>query len=272
MIEYPRHTLKETVHLEGLGLHTGVPVRIAIRPSDSGIAFRMGSSRVVAHPANVTDTTRSTKLGEIGTVEHLMSAFAGLEITDAEVELDEPELPGMDGSAAPFVAALLAAGREALGNAEIPALYSRVFLQEDAGLKAAVSKGEGHWRYVFQVENRWPGEQSFETPDAVADYADQIAPARTFALAEEVPAIIQMGLGKGLDENSALILGIEGYKNESRFSEEPARHKLLDVIGDLYLAGVPLRALNVVAEKTGHRSNVKLAAMLAQAVGNRRTE
>ena len=74
------------------------------------------------------------------------------------------------------------------------------------------------------------------------------------------------GLGKGLDEKSALILGIEGYKNEARFPDEPARHKLLDLIGDLYLSGVPIRHINVVAERSGHRTNVKAAAMLAQAL------
>ena len=263
---FHRKTVRETVVIEGRGLHTGVPVRLAIHPGSDGIAFRFGASRVAATPANVTDTTRSTKVGEVGTVEHLMSAFAGLEITDVEVEVDAPEIPGMDGSSGPLVVSMLATGFESLGEREVPALFTRVFLQEDDGTKVAIAKGTGTWRYIFTTPGRWPGEQAYERDDAVADYATEIAPARTFAFAEEIPMIIQMGLAKGLDEKSALILGIEGYKNEPRFEDEPARHKLLDLMGDLYLAGIPIRALSVVAERSGHRANVKAAALLADAV------
>lgn len=266
MTSFPRHTLKSPAKFQGLGLHTGVPVNVTIHPGQDGIAFRYGGSRTAAHPSNVTDTTRSTKLGDVGTVEHLMSALAGLEITDAEIELDAPELPGLDGSAAVYVERILAAGIEHLGERECPELFTRLFLQEDKGLKVAIAKGEGHWRYVYDTEDRWPGEQSFELEDVVGGYPANIASARTFAFAEEIPMIIQMGLAKGLDESSALILGIEGYKNEPRYPDEPARHKLLDLIGDLYLAGIPCRALSVVAERTGHRANVKAAAQLAAAV------
>jgi len=266
MTIFPRHTIREKIYLSGLGLHTGTPVNVTLHPSDKGIAFRYGETRTPALAANVSDTTRSTKLGEVGTIEHAMSAFAGLEITDVEVEVDAPEMPGLDGSAWKYVEAILATGRSALGSKEFPTLFTRVFHQEEGGIKAAVAKGAGRWRYEYKLDDRWPNEQAFESYDAVADYVAQIAKARTFALAEEIPAIIQLGLGKGLDENSALIVGIEGYKNAARFPDEPARHKLLDLIGDLYLAGLPIRGLDVVAEKTGHRTNVKLAAMLAQAV------
>jgi UDP-3-O-acyl-N-acetylglucosamine deacetylase len=251
-----------------MGLHTGVPVNVTIHPGENGIAFRYGADRTRAHPANVSDTTRSTKLGEVGTIEHLMSAFAGLEITDAEVELDAPELPGLDGSAGGFADAILAAGIERIGEREFPDLYTRIFMQEEGGLKVAIAKGGGQWRFVFATDERWPKEQAYELDDAVAGYVENVARARTFAFAEEIPMIIQLGLAKGLDESSALILGIEGYKNEPRYEDEPARHKLLDLMGDLYLAGVPCRALSVVAERTGHRANVKAAALLAQAVGN----
>lgn len=263
---FTRYTLVNPVQFDGLGLHSGIPVTMTVHPGEQGIVFRFGSHRVTAHPANVTDTTRSTKLGEIGTVEHLMSAFAGLGITDAEVELDAPEVPGMDGSAAPYVEALRAVGLSELGQRELPTLFGRVFLQEENGTKVAVGKGEGHWRYEYKTGNRFPGEQIFESLRVQDEFAAEIAPARTFALAEEVPHLIQLGLGQGLDESSAVILGIEGYKNEVRFPDEPARHKLLDLIGDLYLAGVPPMVLNVVAERSGHRANVKVAAMLADAL------
>jgi UDP-3-O-[3-hydroxymyristoyl] N-acetylglucosamine deacetylase len=267
MRSFPRNTLSNDLILEGRGLHSGEPVSVRLMPGENGIGFHSDGIRTIAHPANVTDTTRSTKLGSIGTVEHFMAAFAGLEITDLEIEVDGPEMPALDGSSAPLVASVLATGLENIGIVELPDLYTRVFLQEDGGITGAVAKGVGHWRYVFATDARWPHEQTFERDDIVTDFTTEIAPARTFAFTEEIPVIIQMGLAKGLDEKSALILGIEGYKNEPRFPDEPARHKLLDLIGDLYLTGVPLRALSVVAQRTGHRTNVMLAGKLAHAMG-----
>jgi UDP-3-O-[3-hydroxymyristoyl] N-acetylglucosamine deacetylase len=262
-----RRTLRREVRLSGRGLHSGVPVEVLIAPSDKGIQFRHQSHTVQALPENVTDTRRCTRLGEISTVEHLMSAFAGLEITDADVSLSSPELPALDGSAAEYVAALREAETENLPDQAMGELFSRVFIQQEA-IKIAISKGTGHWSYRYETGERWPHEMSFECEDVVAHYADEIASARTFALAEEVPHVLQAGLGQGLDENSVLILGQSGYEGPARFPDEPARHKLLDLIGDLYLSGVPVKHLNVSAEKSGHASNVKAAASLREALFN----
>lgn len=262
MMTFPRRTLAVPATIEGLGLHGGEKVRVTIHPGEEGLWFRHGSERIEAKAENVSDTTRCTRLGGISTVEHLMSAFAGLGITDAEVELTAPELPALDGSAAPFVAVVEEAGITEIGTLEIEPPYSRVFLQE-GDIKIAIGKGEGFWRYAYSTGDRWPGEMEYEmTPGS---YAGEVAPARTFALAEELPPIIQAGLARGLDRDSALVLGIEGYKNDPRFPDEPARHKLLDLLGDLYLSGIPIGALDVVAERSGHRTHVKAAAMLAKA-------
>jgi UDP-3-O-acyl-N-acetylglucosamine deacetylase len=196
-----------------------------------------------------------------------MSALAGLEVTDAEVEVEGGELPALDGSSIEYVHRLKQAGFEQLGEREIPDLFTRVFLQEDDGLKVAVGKGSGHWRYIYDVGHRWPYKQEFESSLVTTDYETQIAPARTLALAEELDTAMAAGLGKGLDESSCVILESSGYRLPPRFSDEPARHKLLDLIGDLYLSGVPIRMLNVVAERSGHRSNVQVANMLIQAIG-----
>jgi len=261
---FTRKTVAVAVHFEGLGLHTGVPVKMTVHPASDGIVFRLGQDRVAACPENVSATTRCTKLGPISTIEHLMSAFAGLEITDAEVELDAPELPGMDGSARLYVQAFEAAGTEEIGVAERPDLFRRVFYHE-GDTKIAVAKGGGHWRYTYETGARWPGTQSFEIASVTEGYSVEVAGARTFALTEELPMIMKMGLGKGLDADSALILGPEGYENGARFEDEPARHKLLDLAGDLYLAGLPIRFLDVTAERSGHTANVRAAAMLKQA-------
>ena len=192
-----------------------------------------------------------------------MSALAGLQITDAEIEVEGGEMPAMDGSSLGFASAMFEAGFSTLGEAEASTPFKRVFLQEDA-IKVAIGKGEGHWKYTYDLGERWPNAMTYESLDVTTDYRGEIAPARTFALAEEVPFILQMGLAKGLDQDSALILGIEGYKNEPRFPDEPVRHKLLDLIGDLYLAGIPIQFLNVAAERSGHASNVRAAALLRQ--------
>ena len=112
---------------------------MAVHPASDGIHFRYGSDRFQASPENVTDTTRSTKLGSIGTVEHIMSALAGLQITDAEIEVDAPEIPGMDGSSVLFVQSLTQTGFQELGRQEQVELYRRVFLQDDL-IKVAVAK------------------------------------------------------------------------------------------------------------------------------------
>lgn len=193
-----------------------------------------------------------------------MAALAGLEITDAEIELTSPELPALDGSALPYVQALREEGFEPLGVAELAVPFARVFVQQD-GRKVAVSAGAGHWRYEFR-STHWPFEQIFEVEDLLSGFASEIAPARTFGFEHEVAAIQAAGMARGLDLDSALVLGSEGYANAARFPDEPARHKLLDAMGDLYLAGIPLRMLNLVGEASGHQMNVQAAAQLRAAL------
>jgi UDP-3-O-[3-hydroxymyristoyl] N-acetylglucosamine deacetylase len=258
---YRRSTVTADVTFEGLGLHSGISVKVVVHPAQDGLHFRSPSGRWQAIPENVTDTTRSTRLGEIGTIEHLMSALAGLQITDAEVEVSAGELPAMDGSAAPYANALLNTGLTSLGEAELTRPFARTFVQREDS-KVAISAGTGKWRYEFTTGDRWPREQILETEDVIADYVRGIAPARTFGFVEELPMIEKYGLAKGLDKDSALILGHEGYLNEPRCADEPVRHKMLDAIGDIYLAGVPIHMLNVVAVRTGHTATVEAARLL----------
>jgi UDP-3-O-[3-hydroxymyristoyl] N-acetylglucosamine deacetylase len=262
---YKRRTLGGEARFGGDGLHTGLPTEVVVRPGDDGIVLACGATRVEALPENVSDTSRCTRLGDVGTVEHLLSALAGLEITDAIIELTAPELPALDGGAAEFFRGLSSAGVEELGEEQAVLPFSRVFVQ-DGDAKLAISAGTGWWRYCFFTDDRWPGEMVYEAEDVVRDFASEIAPARTFAFEEEVAPLRAAGLGQGLTESSALILGEEGYVNQARFEDEPARHKLLDCIGDLYLAGIPIRFLNVVAERTGHRHNVRAAQLLRESV------
>ena len=251
---HQRRTLVEPVILTGLGLHSGHPVTVTIHPADSGIAFRCGGSRVVAAPSSVTSTSWHTKLGDIGTVEHLMSAFAGLGITDAEVELSYPELPGLDGSAAGYVAVLRT---QPLDEAEV--LLPRNEIVVDApGVSIKAQAGSGVWTYTF---GHGAGTQTF-TCRLPRDYPAEVAPARTTAIADQVPALVAQGLGQGLDMSSVVLVGPDGYANTPRFPDEPARHKLLDLVGDVYLTGVPVGLLDVTASFSGHTTNVRLATLL----------
>jgi UDP-3-O-[3-hydroxymyristoyl] N-acetylglucosamine deacetylase len=260
-----RQTLKSAVSIDGQGLHTGQPVRMTLHPFDNGIQFSLNGNRTKAHPELVSEVTRSTKLGEIGTVEHIMSALAGTEITDVLIELTYPEVPGVDGSSLPFVEVIQSVDTEHLGTRELKDLYARLFLP-DGEIKISIGKGTGHWRYEYETAPRWPGSMHFDSENVIEDYPSQIAPARTFGLKEEIPAVLQMGLARGLDANSAVILDDEGYMNQVRFEDEPSRHKLLDLMGDIYLSGVPCRFLNVVGHRSGHRAQVEAAKMICKAL------
>lgn len=261
---FARRTIAADCMFEGLGLHSGAPVRAVVRPGERGIRFRLGSRIIEAVPENVTDTARCTSLGGVATIEHLMSALAGLEVTDAEVEIEGPELPGLDGSSQVYVQEMLRVGLESLGESEIPTLYERLFIQEPRW-KIALGSGTGHWRYVFET-GPWPGTQAYESPQVHRDYPAELAPARTFVLESELEQVRSMGLGRGLDESSALVIGSHGYLNQERFHDEPARHKLSDAIGDIYLAGAPIRFLNFCGERSGHTGNVRMAALVRQAL------
>ncbi len=258
---FERKTVSNLVQMEGLGLHSGVPVHVRIHPSESGIWFRHGADRVQAMPDNVTDTSRCTKLGSIATIEHIMSALAGCEVTDAEIELSAPELPAMDGSAHSFVEKLASVGFFSIGEIELPGLFSRVF-EHESEAKIAIGAGTGHWRYEFHSQNRYPYDQVFETQNVVADYSSQIAKARTFGWEDQQDEIAELGLAKGLSMETCLLLGPDGPINEARFPNEPTRHKLLDAIGDIYLSGIPIRFLNVVGSGSGHKMNVQAAHKL----------
>jgi UDP-3-O-[3-hydroxymyristoyl] N-acetylglucosamine deacetylase len=262
---YKRQTLSATFEIEGLGLHSGVPVKVAVHAGESGIRFKGSSEWIEAKPENVTDTARCTRLGEISTIEHLMSAFAGMGLTDADVVVEGGELPAAGGCSEMYVSAILDAGLVECGELTVNGPFARVFLQEMPA-KYAVGLGEGWWRAVFLRDDDFIGRQEFEMEYSPEVYAAEVARARTFALESELEMAKQYGLGRGLDESSCLVIGDGRYLNTPRFQDEPSRHKLLDLIGDLALGGVPIAHLDVVAEYTGHRWNVEVARKLSESV------
>jgi UDP-3-O-acyl-N-acetylglucosamine deacetylase len=186
-----------------------------------------------------------------------------MEITAAEVEVTGREMPILDGSALEYLHGLQEAGTASVGKRRSVHLFSRVNVQGENDERIGISAGSGRWRFDWERAGSWPGALSTEAqmPD---DYAEVVAPARTFCFEDELEMIRAAGLGKGGTEENTLVIGGDGYLTQSRFDDEPARHKLLDVIGDLMLAGIPARFLNVVAERSGHRLNVEAAVRLVE--------
>lgn len=236
-----------------------------IHPSDGGIDFRLGGMTIAANPENVAETSFCTRLGPISTVEHIMAAFAGLGITDAVVELSAPELPALDGGSREFCNCLESGGSNVLGERTLIGPFARIFVHDESA-KIAISTGTGHWRYAFSSEDRYPYDQTYETEDIGQAFCDEIAPARTFGWEKDLPMIESQGLAQGLTHANALLLGEDGPVTEPFYPDEPARHKLLDAIGDLYLAGIPITLLNFVGERSGHKLNVEAARRLKAAV------
>jgi UDP-3-O-acyl N-acetylglucosamine deacetylase len=276
-----QRTTERPAELRGVGFITGTPVRVRFlpAPADSGVVFRRvdlpGGPVVAARAANVTGTQRRTTLGPpaqgITLVEHLLAALAGLRIDNCTVELDGPEPPGLDGSAAGFVETLFRAG--AVVQAACRPIYSPtqpVVLSANGatialhpgtepGLRASYILDYGLYapipRQVFTLEVR---------PE---NFVREVALCRTFLTDAEAHALRSQGVGRHLTAAEVLVFGDRGpIENRLRFADEPARHKVLDMIGDLALCGFDL-AGHVVAYRSGHAMNVELAGRLAASPG-----
>jgi UDP-3-O-[3-hydroxymyristoyl] N-acetylglucosamine deacetylase len=274
-----QRTLKQSISTKGVGLHTGARVELALHPApaDSGIVFRRTDLPVpVTIPAlagNVGDTRLSSTLtagdASVSTVEHLMSAFAGLGIDNLRVDVAGPEVPIMDGSAGPFVYLLQSAG---IALQDAPKRFLRIVepVEVRDGDKWARFSPHAGFRLDFTIDFPHPVFGS-ENRHAVVDfaehsYAKDVARARTFGFMQDVEAMRSMGLALGGSLQNAVVLDETRVLNSEglRYDNEFVRHKVLDAIGDLYLIGHPLVG-EYAAFKSGHALNNRLArALLAQ--------
>ena len=275
-----QRTLKTLIRASGVGLHTGQKVRMTLRPApaDTGIVFRRVD---LASPVDIP--ARAELVGEarlastlvqgdvkIHTVEHLMSAFGGLGIDNAFVDLDALELPIMDGSASPFVLLIQQAGIERQGA---PKRFLRVVRRVevvDGDKWARLEPYEGY-RLSFSIDFKHPvierSTQSVAVDFAETSYLKEIARARTFGFMHEVENLRESGLALGGGLENAVVLDEYRVLNAEglRFADEFIRHKLLDAVGDLYLLGKPLLGA-FSAHKSGHALNNRLLrAALAEA-------
>ncbi|MHC4891891.1 MAG: UDP-3-O-acyl-N-acetylglucosamine deacetylase [Planctomycetota bacterium] len=267
-----QRTLKTAVEFTGVGLHSGetIHARILPAPPGTGVEFLRtdvaDAPPIPAHVSYHTAKERRTRLqrgnAQVDTVEHLLAACRGLEIDNLLVELSGSELPGMDGSAMPFVELLREAGSvEQRSAARVFKLDEPIYVRDgDATLVALPSDEPGlTLQYVASFDEPGVGGGSITVRVSPDSFVREIAPARTFCLASEVEALKAAGLGKGATRENTAVLG--DPETELRMEAEPVRHKLLDLIGDLHLLGADLQA-HVIATRSGHALNLELVRKL----------
>ncbi|MBO6781725.1 MAG: UDP-3-O-acyl-N-acetylglucosamine deacetylase [Alphaproteobacteria bacterium] len=262
-----QHTLKSEIGCSGTGLHTGNTVSISLKPApeDTGIVFRRtdaGNADIPAHVDNVVEATLCTTLGNadgvtVSTVEHLLAALAGCHVDNVIVEVDGPEMPIMDGSAAPFVFLIECAGLVAQSKPRrVIEVLKRVEVSE-GGREASLSPGKG-FSVGFEIdfETDAIGHQDKNVKLVNGTFKGEISRARTFGFAEEVDRLREMGLARGGSlENAVVVSGDEILNEEGlRYDDEFVRHKILDSVGDLYLAGAPISG-HFQGYRSGHAMN-----------------
>ena len=273
-------TLSGTSRLKGKGLHTGASVQLELHPAEtnSGITFVRtdlpGNPSVQACTRYSGKKPRCTSLirgeAEVQTIEHLMSALFATGVTNLEVRIDGPELPGMDGSALPFYEACKEAGVQPQDSEAVElGVTQPIFVsQGDSSVIARPNPDGLRVSYTLDYDNPLLPTQHLSLSIDEEVYAREIAPARTFVLLEEVKELQKAGLGKGADPSNTLVLGPDGIiDNSLRFEDEFVRHKILDLLGDLYLANAAIRA-DITAIKSGHSLNACLAEAFLRGGGD----
>ncbi len=302
-----QHTLAAGISISGAGIHTGQSVTMTLEPSDAntGIIFQRidlaGEPTVKADVDFVTETRRSTTISNNGatvnTIEHLLAALAGCEIDNVLVKIDGPEIPILDGSSQPFVEALQKAGRKKQDAIKIwYTIDHNIFFTDEEKKVEMVAMPANDYRINTLIDFNSPvlGTQHAQLRD-IAEFNEQIAPCRTFSFFHELEFLLKNNLIKGGDLNNAIVvvdkpvteeqldslsqsfgkkkfaITSEGYLNnlQLRFPNEPARHKLLDLVGDLALVGMPFKA-HIIANRPGHASNVEFAKKIKEHIKKNR--
>ncbi len=269
-----QRTIKRAVTLDGVGLHSGKPARVTLAPAapNTGIIFRVPDhDPIPAAPESVVNSHYATTLGRNGTriqtIEHLMAATAGLSIDNLDVEIDGVEVPAVDGSAKPFVAALAAAGR-------VDQSAPRRRIQIPYPIK--VGSG-GRWIHIvpaetfrisYTLDNDHPaiGTQAITCAPNERTFVEEFAPARTYGFLRDLGVMRKNGLARGASLENAIGVGKRNVINGLRYRDEFVRHKILDLIGDLALLGRPIVG-HVIARNAGHALNLELVVAIQRALG-----
>lgn len=271
-------TIQHETTLSGRGLFTGFPVNVRFKPAaaGTGILFirtdQPAPLRIAARVENLSKRARRTSLrngtAAIETVEHCLAAVRGLDIDNLVIELDNAELPGVDGSSQPFVEALQQAGIEEQERERDPLRVTEMVRVADGDAELVAWPGEGdQLEIIYELDygtGNPIGHQIHRFTLDPAGFIEQIAPARTFVLEQEAQALRAAGLGTHLSYQDVLVIGSDGpIENQYRFGNECVRHKILDLVGDLMLAGRFVCG-RVYARKSGHNLNHELVRRLLE--------
>ena len=278
-MDYRQRTVRDDVSCTGIGLHSGEKVRLTIKPAppDTGIKFiRKDSSHnrtIKAHFDNVVDTHLSTTIGcngtRVSTIEHLMAAFFGLGIDNARVEIDGPEVPVMDGSAAPFVFLLKSIGIKEQKKPKSFIILKKTLRVQDGNKSISIYPSkELKISYTIDFNHPLLKNQKYELHFSGKDFITEISRARTFGFLNDVQALREAGLGLGGSLDNAIIIDDFRILNEDglRYKDEFVRHKILDFLGDIAILGAPIIG-HFVVERSGHSLN---QAILKKLIANKK--
>jgi UDP-3-O-[3-hydroxymyristoyl] N-acetylglucosamine deacetylase / 3-hydroxyacyl-[acyl-carrier-protein] dehydratase len=296
-----QHSLAAEVSIDGVGIHSGQTVKMLLKPAEpnTGIVFQRvdlaGKPTVKADVDNVVETTRSTTIeangARVSTIEHLMAALVGCQVDNVLIEIDGPEVPILDGSAGPFVSVIDKVG---IQKQSAPKIYyelqHNISFSDESKKVEMVALPYSEYRINTLIDFNSPvlGTQHASIRH-ICDFKDQIATCRTFCFFHELEYLLDNNLIKGGDINNAIVVVDKPVSDEQvqriskvfqkenvkvaeggilnnldlRFPNEPARHKLLDVIGDLALVGFPFKA-HIIANRPGHSSNVAFARKIKE--------
>jgi UDP-3-O-[3-hydroxymyristoyl] N-acetylglucosamine deacetylase len=270
---HAQRTLRRAISCAGIGLHSGKKVTLSLKPArpDAGITFRrsdLGGLELPAKVSHVGGINLATGLRggdavRVDTVEHLLAAFVSLGIDNVVVELNSPEVPIMDGSAAPFIYLIQEAGVKPL---QAPRRYLKALrpMSLSRGDKRIALYPSDHFKVTYSISFDHPllRHQSRTIRLTEESFVEDIAPARTFGFLEDVEMMRQQGLALGGSLENAIVIGETGVLNNAlRFDDEFVRHKILDVIGDMALVGYPIIG-HLVAHRGGHALHTEFAAQV----------
>lgn len=260
-------TIKSGVGCKGVGIHKGLDSSLFFRPAkeSSGIVFFDGKNYIPAIADNITDTKRGTCLGPISTVEHVLSAVNGLGIDNIIIEVSGDEPPILDGSSIEYVDLLESAGlTEQPGTRNVIAIGSPIEIN-DGDARMSLFPCD---RLIIECEIVFPepfiGRQTASFDETSQDYKKDISPSRTFGRLSEVESLKKMGLAKGASMQNAVAITENGYSVPLRFPNELARHKILDIIGDIAFAAAKING-RIVSRKAGHKLNIELVRRIINA-------
>ncbi len=269
-----QQTLANAVSCSGIGLHSGHPVTMTLRPAppDTGVVFvnRNGhaGASLAASVEHLLPTELCTAISgngfQVKTIEHVLAAFAGLDVDNVYVELDAGEAPVMDGSAAPFVRLIQSAGIVPQNRRQAYLKITRPLEVIDGMRRVRIEpSATPQITYAIQYNHPLIQTQSYTYEHSAHAFEREIAEARTFGFLQEVEALWARGLGQGGNLDNTIVLSNDGVLNESglRFSNEFVRHKILDLIGDFSLLGLPFIG-HVVAERSGHAMHTRLVEQI----------